>query len=224
MTVVSISQPTYLPYAGFFHKMIHSDIFVFLDDVQYEIRGFHNRNRIKTPQGIAWLTVPLSHPYKKLLNQVVISDVSDWSSTHKNMIKNCYRDSKFFDQYWSDVDKILTTPWINLLSLNIEFIEYFKKILHIDTKIILSSELNIQKHGTEKLVSICNHLNGTTYLSGIMGKNYLQKELFTNSKIHLTYQNFKHPIYNQLYGEFVPNLSILDLLFNEGPNAKDVLN
>lgn len=222
MVTVCISQPGYMPYLGFFHKIQHCDVFVYFDDVQYEIRGFHNRNKIRTIQGTSWLTVPLSHPYGKMINQVKIVS-TDWNEKHKNAIKNSYEKAPYFEKYWDDIDSILSTNWEKLIDLNLALIKYFNSVLSMKTKTVRSSELNIQSTGSLRLLDICKKLNAKTYFSGIMGKEYIDEKIFLDTDIKITFQNFTHPVYNQIHGEFIPNMSIIDLLFNEGNNSKKIL-
>ena len=223
MTTVSISQPTYLPYLGFFDKIIQSDVFVYFDDVEISIRSFHNRNKIKTNDGMKWLSVPLHHPYKQNIKDVIISHDSQWTVKHKNLIKANFEKAKFFDKYWKDVENILDKPWKKLIDINLEFINYFNSILDLNKEIHKSSEFNLSLSGSEKLMEICSKLDADIYLSGILGKSYLDEKIFQSKNITVKYQNFLHPTYNQLFGKFIPNLCFLDLLFNEGENSKDIL-
>jgi len=129
----------------------------------------------------------------------------------------------FFSEYWNDIESILSQKWEFLIDLNIKLIEYFISKLDLNTKTIKSSKLTIKKTGSEKLLEICRKLDATTYLSGKLGKNYLNEQIFHDSKIKIIYEKFEHPTYRQLNKTFIPNMSILDLLFNEGPNAINIL-
>jgi len=223
MTIVSIRQPGYLPYLGFFKKIESSDIFVFLDDVQYEKNGFDNRNKIKTSEGFMWLTVPVYYKFGQFLNKVKIANNEDYCRKHRKAIKINYQKAAFFSEYWNDIESFLSQKWELLIDLNIKLIEYFISKLDLSTKTIKSSKLIIKKTGSEKLLEICRKLDATTYLSGELGKNYLNEQIFHNSKIKVIYEKFEHPTYRQLNKTFIPNMSILDLLFNEGPNAINIL-
>ena len=225
MTNVMIRQPGYMPNLGFFKKIQSCDIFVFLDDVQFEKDSFDNRNRIKSSDGVTWITVPLARPvFGKKINEVLISYETDWQNIHCNQIYENYKSAPYFSSYWSDIEKIITCKYKKLIDLNFKLIEYFNHTLDITTKTIKSSELTVTKTKTERLIEICSKLNATCYISGIAGKDYLDEKLFSNSEIKLIYENFIHPTYRQLHGNFIDNLSIIDLLMNEGPRSKKIIN
>ena len=225
MTNVMIRQPGYMPNLGFFKKIQSCDIFVFLDDAQFAKDGFDNRNRIKSSDGVAWITVPLARPvFGKKMNEVLISYETDWQSIHCNQIYQNYKSAPFFFSYWPDIEKILTCKHKKLIDLNFHLIKYFNHTLGITTKTIKSSELVVTQTKTERLIEICSKLNATCYISGITGKDYLDEKLFLNSGIKLTYEHFIHPTYGQLHGNFIDNLSIIDLLMNEGPRSQKIIN
>ena len=223
MTVISIRQPGYLPYVGFFKKIQSVDIFVFLDDVQYERGDWDNRNKIKTFNDTQWLTVPIYNKFGSMLNEVRIDNTHDWSKKHKSTIKINYQKSQYFEKYWNEIEKILDKKWEKLIDLNFALIDYCISELDIKTKTIKSSELKVEKSGSEKLLEICKRLNASTYLSGELGVNYLNEEIFNDAGIKVVFEKFYHPTYNQIHSKFVPNMSIIDLLFNEGKNAEKIL-
>lgn len=224
MTQISIHQPVYLPWLGFFKKIISSDIFVFLDDVQFEKNGWHNRNKIKTKDGDIWLTVPVHAKNNILLNSIQIDNSSNWSQKHAKSILLNYSKSPFFDEYWSDYELIYKKKFTTLLELNVILIKTILKQLDVKTKIVFSSELKTTSTGSDRILEICKKLKATSYLSGIQGPNYLKTDDFKKNNIKLIIQNFHHPTYKQLYNSFLPNLSTIDLIFNEGFNARDLLD
>ena len=223
MTRVCIRQPGYLPYIGFFKKIESSDVFVFLDDVQYGKNGFDNRNKIRTLEGYMWLTVPVFYKFGQFLNEIKIANNEDWNRKHRKSIKINYQKATFFSEYWNDIESILSQKWELLIDLNIKLIEYFISKLNLTTKTLKSSELNIKKTSSEKLLGICRKLDATIYLSGELGRSYLNEQIFHDSNIQVIYEKFEHPIYTQTTHNFIPNMSIIDLLFNEGPNAANIL-
>lgn len=223
MTLISIRQPGYLPYVGFFKKIESSDIFVFLDDVQFEKNDWDNRNKIKTIDGSAWLTIPVIHKFGLKLNEITIANNQDWNNKHRKTIDTNYQKAEFFNDYWKDIESILNKRWEKLIDLNFEFIKYFMKKLEITTPTIKSSELKIEQTGSERLLKICEKLNADTYLSGELGRNYLNEEIFLENNIEIIYEKFIHPVYRQIHGEFLPNMAIIDLIFNEGKNASKIL-
>ena len=219
-----IRQPGYMPNLGFFKKIQSSDIFVFLDDVQFSKDSFDNRNQIKTNFGSEWITVPLNRPvFEKKFNEVSISYKTNWIKEHCNMIFENYKSTPYFSSYWYEIEKILNYKHKLLIQLNFELIKYFIKTLDIHTKTVKSSELSITKIKTERLIEICLKLSATCYISGIGGKDYLDESLFENAKIKLIYENFVHPKYTQVHGDFIKNMSIIDLLLNEGHKSKKIL-
>jgi len=224
MKNVMIRQPGYMPNLGFFKKIQSSDIFVFLDDVQFSKDSFDNRNKIKTISDFDWITVPLQRPvYGKKLNQILISDSTNWIKKHSDLIYENYKSAPFFSSYWYEIKQILDRKFNSLIELNLNLINYFLKILEIPNETIKSSELKTSKTKTERLIEICKLLNASCYISGKGGKNYIDETLFQKSNIDLTYENFIHPQYSQLHGNFIENLSIIDLILNEGPNSSKIL-
>jgi len=224
LTNVIIRQPGYLPNLGFFKKIQSCDTFVYLDDIQFVKDRFDNRNQILTKNGQIWLTVPLKRPvFKKNLNEILISNDTDWNLNHLNLIYDSYHNASFFSTYWDSFKKILEKNWEKLIDLNIELIEYFMSVLDIDTPTVYASTLKKSSDQSKRLLDICKNLNASCYISGISGRDYLDEEIFHQSDITVKYENFQHPVYTQLQKPFVKNLSIIDLLFNEGENSKTIL-
>ena len=223
MKILSIRQPGYLPFIGFFKKIQATDVFVFLDDVQYTRSDFDNRNKIRIQDDSMWLTIPIFNKTGQTLNEVKIDYSKKWVSKHKSSIEYNYEKAPYFEEYWKDIELILDKSWEKLIDLNMELINYFITKLEINTKTVFSSELNINKTGSEKLLEICKDLQVDTYLSGEFGRNYLDINLFQQENIKVIFEKFEHPTYDQTFDGFVQNMSIIDLLFNEGQNAKNIL-
>ena len=223
MTIVSIHQPTYLPWLGFFNKIISSEKFVFLDDVQYEKNGYQNRNKIRTHEGDIWLTVPVKTKSTTLLKNVEIDYSFDWIKKHTKSIELNYSKTRFFNNYWEELKKIYNKKHRNLITLNIDIINFLINKLNIKTEIIFSSNLKIYEKGSDRILKICKELNADTYISGIGGKAYLNVDDFIKNKINLNFQNFNHPIYHQIFEPFHSNMAVIDLLFNEGDNAEKII-
>ena len=223
MKMIAIRQPGYFPYMGFFKKIQSCDEFVVFDDAQYAIRSWDNRNLIKTKNGSEWITVPVKNPFKKKISEIEINNDEDWKRKNKNAIIASYGKTKFFHEFWSQIESILDKKWEKIVDLNIELIEYFNGILDIKTPIIFSSELNINEKSSQKLLNICVKQKADVYLSGINGKEYLNTEIFSNEGIKVIFEDFQHPTYTQINGDFLENMAIFDLIFNEGDNAKQIL-
>ncbi|MCX7927450.1 MAG: WbqC family protein [Candidatus Omnitrophica bacterium] len=227
--IVSVHQPQYIPWLGFFDKIAKSDCFVFLDNVQYKEREFQNRNKIRTSNGVIWLSVPVitKDKARQRIKEVLIDNTQPWQRKHWNALVSAYGKAKFFRQYSSFFENVYKTQWQYLWQLNVEIIKYILHCLNINTVIKFESELNTTTTKTARIIEICKKLAADTYLSGAGGKDYLEEELFSQNQIKLIYQEYKHPHYRQMFmkneDDFIANLSVIDLLFNEGPRSKDIL-
>ncbi|MCX9010310.1 MAG: WbqC family protein [Candidatus Methanoperedens sp.] len=214
----------YLPYPGIFNKMKNADLFVFLDDAQYTNTYFYNRNKIKTPRGELLLTVPIINSFGQKLNEVKIENNIQWSRKHLKSLYACYSKSKYFVNYIDFFHNIYAMKWELLHDLNLEILIQIMKLLDIETPLYYSSKLNLSKTAkTQRLIDICETLGADIYLSGPSGKDYLDKNLFEKHGIKLEFQNYYPKEYPQLWGSYIPNLSIIDMLFNVGDNTKELL-
>lgn len=228
MTKISIHQPMYLPYIGVFNKIKNVDIFVFLDDAMYSDGYYFNRNRIKTQNGALMLTVPLKKSSDKNLDKIKIENNILWQKKHMRSIILNYEKSDHFKDYRGFFEEVynVDTRWEKLHDLNMKTMLYLMDQLNIDTPFYLASKL-LKNHpplgGTKRLVEICKELDAKIYLSGIGGKDYIEKKLFEKDCIELEFQNYVSKDYKQLYGDFIPNLSIVDLLFNHGEGTCDFI-
>jgi len=221
--IVSIHQPNYLPWMGLIHKIMLSDIFIVLDDVQF-VRGknFVSRTQIKTSGGPKWLTVPVHNKNDFLsINQIKINNEITWQKEHWNKIFENYHKSNYFTDFGGSIKNTIFKKWENISEMNTELIIQILKILNIKKNIKFSSELGVKGKGIEKIINLINSVGSDEYLSG-QGKGssrYIvqNEEVFEKNEIKLRYQRFDHPIYAQLHGDFVHNLSICDAIFNIGP-------
>lgn len=223
--IVSIHQPGYLPWPGYFHRLAMSDVHVFFDDVQFEKHGLNNRNRIKTLQGSLWLTVPVRTRGRfgeNPLNEVEIAE-DRWRRRHWRSLCESYGRAAHFREHAPFLEDIYQKTWRRLLPLNITLIEYMLGVLGIKTKIVRASELGVSGEKSDRVLNICKSLNTTVYLSGNLGRNYLQVEKFCAAGIRVMFQDYRFPVYQQLHGEYVSNLSIVDLLFNYGAESRELL-
>ena len=222
---VTILQPSYLPWLGFFEQMHRSDQFVLYDDVQFTRRDWRNRNRIRVQEGSVWLTVPViqKNKYEQSLLETKIDNSTSWKRKHLQSIRCHYSKTPFFDLYFPWCEKIFNREWDFLLDLSLETIQYLKGELKINTPLLRSSELGESGNKSERLISICKQLGATQYLSGESAKNYISEKDFSDQGIGLEYQNYQHPEYPQRYEGFVPFLSTIDLLFNCGEKSMEFL-
>ena len=229
--IVAIHQPNYLPWLGYFNKMAESDVFVLFDDVQLPVghgsgKGFVVRNRVKTANGVQWLTVPVKEKGElRLIKEALIVQDGKWQKKHWKTIQLSYKKAPYFDRYEAKFSQIYNASWENLGELNVTLIKLIKALMGINTMLILSSEMNIEARGAEKIISIVRELKADKYITGEGkgSKRYIAEEEFKKNNIELIYQQFKHPVYHQLWGDFVPNLSVIDLLFNEGEKSLEIL-
>ncbi len=224
MKTVAIHQPYYFPWLGYFEKILKSDVFVFLDDAQYEKNNYYNRNQIKTPQGKMWLTVPVKYKFQIPLKDIEVDNSKSWQKKHYNSIVSCYAKSRYFEEHRTFLEDIyLNRNWEFLLDLNLFTLNYFLDFLGLKTPIKFSSELGISTTGTQRLVDICKCFDASTYYSGISGSKYMDLDLFKKENIKVNFQNYKYKEYNQLFGEFVPNLSVIDLVVNTKKRASSLV-
>ena len=223
--VVSIHQPNYLPWGGFFHKLSLCDQYVLLDTVPFSKNSYQNRCKIKTLQGEAWLTVPVrtSGRFGQLTNQVQVDPESGWNLRHWRTIEQNYRRAQHFRFLADCIEPVFRAEWALLADTASEFISRIVAALELSVPLIRSSALPLTGSRSELLCAICKSLGATVYLSGPSGKNYLDQTLFQEAGIRVAFHSFTPRVYPQLYGGFIPALSVIDLLANCGPNSKDYL-
>lgn len=221
MTTVTILQPGYIPWLGFFEQLLRSDIFVYYDDVQFDKHGWRNRNRIKSPQGPQWLTVPVLHSKRHGQRNldVEIDHHLPWARKHRETIRQNYAKSPHIHTYLPQLDEIFQHTWTKLLDLDVMMVELICQWLGIKRQVEYSSRLNIGGERNTRLLNICRHFSADCYRSGNSAKEYLDTNLFEEYNIKVEWQDFVHPEYPQQHGQFLPYLSILDLLFNVGQGS-----
>tara|TARA_B100000029_G_C17544596_1_gene947992 strand:+ start:1036 stop:1752 length:717 start_codon:yes stop_codon:yes gene_type:complete len=223
--ILTAHQPVYFPWLGLFHKIALSDKFVFFDEVQYLPRDWMNRNKIKTPNGEMWLTVPVftkGHREKKT-SEIEINNQSDWKNKHLKSIKNNYNKSQFFADYIPFFEELYSKNWSKLTELTEYMLKWFLQELNIKTEFVKASDFQFDGTKSDLVLDMCKTLKAHTYIFGIRGKDYAKLNDFKNEKISVIFQNYNHPTYKQNFGTFIPNLSIIDLLFNCGPQSKKIL-
>ena len=217
-------QPTYLPWIGYFDLIDQSDFFVFFDNVQFSKQSWQQRNKIKTVNGELLLTIPIFQNQNQKINEVKIDNKLNWKGKHERSIKFNYNKAPYFDRYSKFIEDIYRKDWEYLIDLNIHIIKYITKEMNLEKKFILSSKLDLKGNKTELLVNICKKLDADTYLSPLGSKEYIEENnLFKKEGIKLEYQHFEHQKYHQLFGDFIPYLSIIDLLFNEGEQSLKII-
>jgi hypothetical protein len=221
--LITIHQPQYLPWLGYLDKIDKADVFVILDNVQFKKNEWQNRNRIKTAQGHQWITVPVLYRFPEKINEVRINNKANWGRKHLQALITNYSKSTYFDNYRSFFEDIFSRSWDRLVDINIEIIRFLISALDLNTKLVIASDLKLREEPTERLVDICKMLDGNRYLAGKDGNKYMNLELFEQEGIDVIFQDFKHPVYHQLFGDFEPCMSAIDLLFNCGDNSLEIL-
>ena len=222
--IVSIHQPNFLPWMGFFYKIVQCDVFVLLDSVQFTKNSFINRNKIKTSQGVQWLTVPVSVEFGQMIEEVRINNEFDWRKKHLKTLQMNYARSEFFEEVFNALQEVYFSENFSYLSnLNVRLIEYVMSYLDIEAEVLKASEMDIGGKAEELLINIVKKVGGDVYLSGAGGSKYQNEAEFKDKGIELRYSVFEHPIYKQLWGDFVTNLSVLDILFNCGKYSRKII-
>jgi hypothetical protein len=220
VTVVAIHQPQYLPWLGYFDKLDRCDVFCLLDTVQYKKNEFQNRNRIKTADGWQWLTVPVTYSFPQRIAEVGVNQTVDWQRKHLQALKTNYSKAPFFDIYYASFEEFYQKSYEMVVQVNVASIELLMGFLGLERELVLASSLRLETEDpTLRLVGICRNLGGDFYLSGRDGAKYMDVDIFASNQIDIIYQDFKHPQYPQCYGPFEPNMSVVDLLFNCGPES-----
>jgi hypothetical protein len=221
---VTIHQPEFLPWLGFFHKMANCDAYVFLDSVQFTKNNYQNRNRLIDQSGtVFWSTVPvrmLGHTDKRIID-MELDNTQPWPRKTWARIAGAYRHHPYFSALAPELESIFMSGHVNLVDLNLDLISFFCRQLGINVPMIRSSTMNVEGSRSELLLSICKNLGADTYLSGPSGRDYLDTAIFSVAGIALEYHTFKHPIYSAPI--FKPYLSTLDLLLNHGPQSQELL-
>jgi hypothetical protein len=222
--ILSAHQPAYLPWLGLFHKIALSDVFCILDTPAYSRHDFVNRNRIKTANGPIWLTVPVETHGTKAQR---ICDVriarSGWRRKHLAAMAHSYRKAPYFDAYFPEIEAAIAKPYTFVTELASDLMRLLMRRLAMTTQLVIASDYTFRGKKSEYLVDICRTLRASSFLFGAQGRDYANAATFTSAGIDLAFQAYRHPVYRQRYGEFVPRLSIVDLLFNHGPASRAIL-
>jgi hypothetical protein len=222
---VGIHQPMYLPWLGLFDRICRCDLFVLLDNVPYSKNYFLNRNKIKTANGWTWLTVPVIFKGKshKLINEIEIDNRSDWRKKHWLSIYYSYKHSSYFDNYSELFEQFYKQEWCYLAEATTQVFFSLLKILNIRTPIRMASALGVEGRKEELILNICKAVRANEYLSGPDGRNYLDLGWWQENNMKVEFHDYLHPQYRQLHGEFLPYMSVIDLLFNCGPESLAIL-
>ena len=222
--ILTAHQPCYLPWLGLFHKIYLSEMFCLFDIAQYQTKDFNNRNKIKTNNGEIWLTVPVEskeHFSKKICDIRIINN--GWNRKQIKSISLTYKKAPYYDNYFDGLDSILSRKYEYLTDLNLDIMRYLLDCLDIMVPVVKASDYNFTGYKSDLVLDMCVTLGASKYIFGSQGKNYANVESFADKGIDVYFQDYHHPAYKQLYGEFIPYMSVIDLLFNEGPDSRNIL-
>jgi WbqC-like protein family len=223
MKSLCVLQPGYLPWLGFFDQMARCDVFVFYDDVQFDKNGWRNRNRVKSPQGPHWLTVPVRGGLGQTIIDVTIDDGQPWARKQLATIRHFYGRGRHLQDYLPELEELLLRPWSRLVDLDLAATALLCRWLGLERETHRSSHLGIGGTRSDRLLALCKHFGCDRYLSGDAARDYLDVAQFAEAGVQVEWQNYSHPTYTQLHGPFVPFLSVLDLLLNEGDRSLAIL-
>jgi hypothetical protein len=211
-------QPAYLPWLGYLDKIASVDVFVYLDTVQFEKNSYTNRNRIKTPQGVQWLTVPVRQKghITQTLEQTEIDETKPWRSKNLKSVAMSYARAGHFRECFEKLEALHAEQDGLLAGLCWKQLRFWLEEFAIATEIVRASELPVSGRKSGLILELCRHFGVDYYLSGSLGRDYLQADEFAAAGVHIAFQDYVSPVYPQLWGEFVPNLSVVDYWMNCG--------
>jgi len=222
--ILTAHQPLYLPWLGLFHKIYIAETFCLFDIAQYQNKDFNNRNKIKSSSGELLLSVPVEsqdHFNKKVCDIKIVSGA--WVRKHLKSIKLSYQKAPYFDSLYEKLEKTLSKNHEFLVDLDFELLQIFLKELGIERSIVKASDYDFEGQKSDLVLDMCLKLKASSYIFGSQGQDYADKDSFRSKGIGLYFQDYQHPSYRQLHGEFSSHLSVIDLLFNEGPHSLNII-
>lgn len=225
MSKVAISQSNYIPWKGYFDLINSVDHFVFYDTAQYTKNDWRNRNKIQTFNSLAWITIPVyQHSLEQTILDTKVANIK-WGKKHWQTIRQAYSKAPYFKDYKEIFeDAYLQQEFTFLSEINFHFIKVINALLGITTKLHWSSDFQLNEERSERLLGICQQLKSDVYVSGPAAKEYLNEELFLNNNVKVEWMDYSgYPEYEQMHDPFEHGVTILDLIFNEGPNAKNFM-
>lgn len=225
---ISIQQPEFFPWLGYFHKFSVVDRVIVLDNVQFKKRYFENRNKIRGPAGWNWLRVPVISKgrYTQLIKDVEIDQSTNWRRTVAESLRHAYAGAPYWHAYGEELQgQIHAFEGASLSKFNQLIISYMSQELGVSRPTQLASTMTSDGAGSELILNLCREAGASRYMSGVAGQDYLDKQAFRDAEIEVVYQNFIHPEYTQFHGNlFEPGMSAVDALFNLGPDASELIS
>lgn len=224
MTTICIHQPDFAPYLGFFQRLLMSQHFIILDDVKFIRDGWQHRDRIKGKYGSTWLTLSVRKgSHQQLINKVELSDAPKWVEDNLNLLRECYGKARCFAEIFPQVEAIYGADHRFMIDFNCAFLNLALEYFDITTPISRASEYGINSTSSARVLALVQAKQGDIYLTGMGSRDYLDEEMFRSAGVRVMWQDFRHPVYPQLHGDFEPMLSCLDILFNCGRDAASIL-
>lgn len=217
--IVVIHQPDFMPYLGFFDRLLKADIYVVFDNVQYvrSSRGWTSRDKIKTQNGEKWLSVSTQKAARDTaINQILLSQDSGWREDNLNLLHENYKKSLYYSEIMPYISELYRYQCEHMMDFNLQSIKMLMQLFDIHIDIVIASELNPTGKSNTLIIDIMKKLGCTKYLSGVGARDYYIPELYEEAGIEVIWQDFKHPVYKQQYEGFIPYLSSIDMLFNCG--------
>jgi hypothetical protein len=224
--MIACHHPNFMPWPGIFYKAMQASQMVLLDDVQFPLGGsWVNRNRFKNDQGELWLTVPVWKRGRGLqrIDEVEICNEENWQKKHFLSLFHAYSHAPYWEEHSQFFKKIYRNPWHRLLELNLDILDYLGTTLSLGQPFLRNSSLAVESKGSQRLVDICKALGARKYLTIASSHKYLNEDLFQKSGIQLVYYKYEPPVYPQLWGDFIANLSVFDLLLTCGPKSAGLI-
>jgi len=220
---VTIHQPQFLPWLGYLDKIDQADAFIMLDTVQFKKNEWQNRNRIRTAKGWQWLTVPVLQHFGQRIDEVLINPTAAWKAQHLRALDMHYARAPYRNRYLAQLRELYAAPWNKLSDLNEATVQWLLEAYGITTPVHRAADYAARDEPTDRLIDLCRAVGATQYLAGPGAEHYMDTPRFESSGVRLNLQVFHHPIYRQVYEPFEPNLSALDLLLMQGPEALTTL-
>ena len=223
--ILTAHQPVYLPWLGLFHKIALCDTFVYFNQVQYLPKDWMNRNKIKSKNDSIWLTVPvLRKGFREMkTSEIQINNSINWKKKHLTTIEFNYKKSPYFEKYIDFFQNVYSREWVFLSELNEYMLRWFIEELNINVKFLKASDFDFEGSKSDLILDMCKKLKAKTYIFGTLGKDYADIKSFQENGIKPIFQEYHHPQYSQKNGDFISNLSIIDLLFNHGPHSREII-
>ena len=223
--ILTAHQPVYLPWLGLFHKIALADMFISFNQVQYQPKDWNNRNKIKTAQEPVWLSVPVlrSGFLERKYTEIEINNSINWGRKHFNSMQGSYAKAPYFKRYADFFEDTYKKDWNTLVELNEYMLRWFLDTLGINVPVRRADEWTFQGMKSDMVLDMCLQAGADTYIFGAEGRNYADEQSFNEAGVEVLYQDYQHPEYPQLHGDFISHLSIVDLLFNCGDNSLEIL-